>query len=377
MPHLSRFVTVWSVLQAELEEGRLPGFAAAVRHRGQVELRTGGCLSRGAPEPVGPDTLFRLSSLSKPYAGALTLALAEDGVLALDDPVARWLPELAAPRVLARPGGPLSETVGVARPITVRHLLTNTAGFGGLWDDSPLARAIQARRIGPGPWPPDLSPEEYLARVGELPLAAQPGERWLYHLSTEVLSVLLARATGRPLGELLAERVTGPLGLHSTGLVARDPRQLSTAYAPDGVGVLDPPDGRFARPPVFEGLATGLVATALDVLGFLTALADGGGPVLTPASVAAMTTDALTAGQRADAMMLLGPNLSWGLQVGLDLAPSWAGATAGRFGWDGGTGTSGWVDPGADLVAVLLTNRAMPGPRAAPQAFWQALYRCL
>src|SRR3954454_17529762 len=100
MSHLSRFVTVWSMLQGEVERGRLGGFVAAVRYRGDVEVHTGGCLELGGTAPGRPDSLFRLSSWSKPYAGVLTLSLAEDGVLALDDPVARCLPELAEPPVL-------------------------------------------------------------------------------------------------------------------------------------------------------------------------------------------------------------------------------------------------------------------------------------
>ena len=382
MSHLSRFVTVWSGLQAQVAAGRLPGFAVAVRYRGVTEVHTGGCLDLGGTDPVRPDTLFRLSSLTKPFGGALALALAEDGVVGLDEPIDLWVPELAAPRVLAAPGAPLSDTVPAERPITVRHLLTSTPGFGGLWDGSPLSAAIDARGIGPGPFPPDLSPDEYLARLGELPLAAQPGERWLYHLSAEVLAVLLARAAGRPVPELFADRIAGPLGLRSTGWWAREAGRLSTAYQPDGerLVVLDPADGVAARPPVFAGLATGLVSTAPETLAFLAALADGGGPVLGPGSVAEMTTDALTAQQRADAQVLLAPGRSFGMQVGVDVDPAGtglAGATAGRWGWDGGTGTSGWVDPGRDLVAVLLTNRGMAGPQDGVDAFWRARYRCL
>ena len=379
MSHPSRFVTVWSALQAQVAEGRLPGFAAAVRHRGEVEVHAGGCLELAGRTPTRPDSLFRLASLSKPVAGVLTLSLVEDGLLGLADPVARWLPELAEPRVLARRGAALDDTVPAVRPITVRHLLTSTPGFGGLWDDSPLDRAVYATGLGPGPLPPELTPDEYLARLGELPLAAQPGAGWLYHLSAEVLSVLLSRVAGRPLHDLLRDRVTGPLGMADTGFWATDPGRLGPAYLPagDGLELLDPADGQSSRPPVFEGFGGGLVSTAPDVLTFLGALADGGGPVLGPGSVAELTTDQLTAAQRADAMVL-GPTRSWGLQVGLDLAPAWPGAGAVRWGWDGGTGTTGWVDPERDLVAVLLTNRGLSGPHDEfLDRFWNALYRCV
>src|SRR4051794_5954854 len=350
MAHLSRFVTVWSALQARVEDGRVPGWAAAVRHRGETEVRAGGCLALGGA-PAGPGALFRLSSLSKPFAGVLSLALVEDGVLDLDDPVARWLTELAAPRVLRAPGGPLDDTVPTAEPITVRQLLTSTAGFGRLWDGSPLDRAVTAAGIGPGPQSPDLVPDEYLARWAGLPLAAQPGERWLYHCSADVLSVLLARATGRPLRELLAERVTGPLGLRSTGFSAVDPARLTAAYLPQdgGLMLLDAADGRAARTPRFEGLAAGLVSTAEDALTFLGALADGGAPVLRRASVAAMTSESLTPGQRRSAGDFLPAGTSWGLQVGVDTGGGEPWQAAGRWGWDGGTGTTGWVDPHHDL----------------------------
>src|SRR3954447_18787666 len=125
-----RFGPVADVLQAEVDAGWLPGFVAAIRSGGSTEVLTGGLLTVGADAPMRPDTLFRLASVTKPYAGALALALVEDGALGLDDAVGRWLPELAEPRVTARRGGPLEDTVPAERPITVRHLLTNTAGLG-------------------------------------------------------------------------------------------------------------------------------------------------------------------------------------------------------------------------------------------------------
>ncbi|MCV2487872.1 beta-lactamase family protein [Geodermatophilus sp. YIM 151500] len=377
-----RFAPVQAALQRQVDEGRVPGFVAAVRYAGRAEVLTGGRPHLDADAPMRAGTQFRLASVSKPFAGALTLSLVEHGALGLDDPVDRWLPELADARVLSAPGADLTDTRPVDEPITVRHLLTSTAGFGGLWDDSPLAVAMDERGLSPGPFPPTVPPDEYLRRLGGLPLAARPGERWLYHTSTDVLSVLLARATGRPLPDLLAERVTGPLQLHGTGFTA-DPARLATQYAPtdDGLALLDPPGGRFARPPAFAGLAAGLVSTAPDVLAFLCALADGGSPVLGPSSVALMTTDALAPEQRAPAQDFLGPGISWGLQVGVTVEADGEGrrpwATPGRWGWDGGTGTSAWVDPAHGLVGVLLTQRLMGGPDDGPDAFWAAVHDCL
>jgi CubicO group peptidase (beta-lactamase class C family) len=367
-----RLVPVQDLLDAQVAEGRMPGYVAAVRAGGRTTVLAGGSTAVGGGAPMTVDTQFRLASVTKLVAGALTLSLVEDGVLALDDEVARWLPELAAPRVLADPAGPLDDTVPAARAITLRHLLTNTAGLGLVPQAGPLQQEMWARGLAPSAFPPAMTPDEYLRGTAELPLAGHPGETWNY--SSDVLSVLVARAAGRPVGELVAERVTRPLGLGSTGF-SGDPARLATLYAArdDGLAEADPPDGAFARPPAFESLAGGLVSTAPDVLTFLCALADGGGPLLPAAAVAAMTRDALGPELRARAEHIVGPNRSWGLMAAVVVA----GPSAGRWGWDGGTGTSAWVDPARDLVAVLLTQRLMAGPHDAPDAFWTALGDCV
>jgi CubicO group peptidase (beta-lactamase class C family) len=372
----TRFAAVWALLDEHVAAGRYPGAVAAVRHGGRTEVHATGRLALGDSAPMRPDTLMRIASLTKPFGGVLTLGLVHDGVLGLDDPVARWLPELAEPRVLADPAGPLTDTVPAARPITVGSLLTMTAGFGLRMDDSPLAREMAAQRVSPGPLEPSIPPGEFLARLGRLPLAAQPGEAWQYHTGSDVLGVLLGRVTGRSLGELLAERVTGPLGLADTTFWTSRTDRLATAYRPgdDGLELLDPPDGVFSRPRVFESLGGGLVSTAPDVLTLLTTIADGGSPVLDAASAAAMTGDRLTEGQRASAQDFLGPGRTWGgnVEVTLQVTDPWT--TVGRFGWTGGTGTSGYVDPELDLAAVLLTQRTMTGPHDGPEVFWQAVH---
>jgi CubicO group peptidase (beta-lactamase class C family) len=142
---------------------------------------------------------------------------------------------------------------------------------------------------------------------------------------------------------------------------------------PDGLTVLDPPDGAFAVPPPFEELAGGLVATAADVLRFFTAMADGGAPVLTADEVALMTADALNDVQRRSALVFLGPGESWGLGTGIDIEADRAWQAPGRWGWTGGTGTTALVDPTRDTVAVLLTQRAMAGPQDGFDDFWTAV----
>jgi CubicO group peptidase (beta-lactamase class C family) len=368
---------VWKVPDGHVASGRFPGYVGAVRIGGRVEVRAGG---RTAVEPqsppMGEDTLFRLASATKPMGGALTLSLLQDGVLALDDPIAHWLPEAANPRVLVAPDAPLDQTTQAQRPITIRHLLTMTSGWGAVLEETPLQAAMVERGVYPGPLTPRMSGDEFVARVSDLPLAFQPGEGWLYDTSVDLLGVLLARATGKPLSDLFAERITGPLGMASTRFWATDADRLATAYrpGPDGLDVLDPPDGLFARPPSFEELASGLVSTAPDVLRFFCAMADGGGPVLTGASVALMTADALTDQQRRQALPLVGPGVSWGLGTGVNVDAAEPWMAPGRWGWDGGTGTTAYVDPVRGTVGVLLTQRAMTGdPLDSFGDFWTAV----
>jgi CubicO group peptidase (beta-lactamase class C family) len=367
---------VWPVPDAQVASGRIPGYVAAARVGGQVTVRAGGRTAVGTGSPaMREDTLFRIASVTKPIGGALALSLVQDGVLTLDDPVARWLPEAASPRVLLSPGAPLDQTTDVTRPITVRHLLTLTCGWGAVLEETPLQAAMMERGVYPGPLTPQMSGDEFVARVAGLPLAFQPGEGWLYDTGIDLLGVLLARATGKPLSHLVAERITGPLGMIATSFGTPDTGRLATAYqpGPGGLEVLDPPDGVFAGPPRFEELSSGLVSTAPDLLRFFCAMADGGTPVLTAGSVALMTADALTSGQRQQALPIVGPGGSWGLATGVDVEAAEPWMAPGRWGWDGGTGTTARVDPVRGVVGILLTQRAMTGPLDGFGDFWTAM----
>ncbi len=372
----TRFGSSWRVPDAQVASGRIPGYVAAVRIGGQVEARAGGRMAaEPGSAPMREDTLFRIASVTKPIGGALALSLIADGLLTLDDPIARWLPEAASPRVLTSPGAPLEATTGARGPITVRQLLTLTAGWGAVLERTPLQAAMMERGVYPSPLTPAMTGDEFVARVAGLPLAFQPGEGWLYDTGIDLLGVLLARATGKPLSQLLDERITGPLGMGSTSFGAPGPGRLATAYrpVPGGLEVLDPPDGAFAGPPSFEELSSGLVSTAADLLRFFCAMADGGGPVLTPGSVALMTADALTGAQRAQARPIVGPGGSWGLGTGVNVEAAEPWMAPGRWGWDGGTGTSAHVDPVRGTVGVLLTQRAMTGPLDGFGDFWTAV----
>jgi len=365
---------IWQELDRQVTAGRIPGYVAAVRRAGIGAVHASGRLSfdAGAPAMLC-DTPFRITSVGKPLGAALTLALIEDGVLGLHDEICRWLPEFAEPAVLREVTGPLSDTGPADRPITVFHLLAMTAGWGVLLQDCPLQSAIDEREIGSGPVPPQMTGDEFVRRLAELPLAFQPGAGWLYDTPVKVLSVLLARAAGMPLGDVLAQRLTQPLGMADTGFWA-DADRLPAPYRPvgDGVEDIELPDGAFVRPPLFEDLSCGLVSTAPDLLRFFSAMADGGAPVLHPESVRLMTTDQLTVDQRMQGLPILGLGVSWGLGVAVDVEAVSPWMAPGRWGWTGGSGTSAHVHPDGS-VAVFLSQRELADAQDGFDDFWAAV----
>jgi CubicO group peptidase (beta-lactamase class C family) len=350
------------VVGRAVEQGQVPGVVAAVARGEAVHVATAGVMAVGGP-PMRQDSLFRISSTTKPITAAAVLSLVDDGLLKLDGPVDELLPELADRRVLRRPDGPLGETVPAQRPVTVRDLLTFTWGFGMQgamfmaaepWPVVTAAAELQLATFGspqPGAMP---DPDTWMARLGELPLLAQPGERWLYQSGSQVLGVLAARAAGAPFEDVLRERVLGPLGMKDTGFHAADTARLSTAYeSRDGLLVVsDPPDGQWSRPPAFPDGSGGLVSSANDVVAFGRMLMRGGSPVLTPATAAEMTRDQLTAEQRANVW----PGFSFlddrGWGYGLSVLDD------GRYTWEGGLGTTWSNVPSQNLTVVVLTQRA-------------------
>jgi CubicO group peptidase (beta-lactamase class C family) len=357
--------------EQHVDDERVPGLVALVARGDQVHVEALGRLAAGGAA-VTRNSLFRIASTTKPVTGAATLALVDDGVIALDEPVDRLLPELSGRRVLRRPDGPLADTTPAQRPITVRDLLTFTFGFGAAAEmfaaatPWPVVQAADELRLGTlGPPDPDTQPDPdtWVAALGTLPLLAQPGERWLYNTGASVLGVLAARAAGVSYPEFLRSRIFDPLGMRDTAFFAADTSRLATSYrpTPEGLAVWDPPDGAWSHPPAFPDGAAGLVSTADDLLAFARMLLRGGEPVLSAASVRAMTSDQLTPEQKARG----------GLGPGFFTGRSWGFCQAvlanGSYGWDGGLGTSWLVDPGHDLVVIVLTQRMFDGPQT-PQA---------
>jgi CubicO group peptidase (beta-lactamase class C family) len=350
------------IVETAVARGDAPGVVAAVGRGGEGYVAAAGVMAVGGP-PMRPDTLFRIASITKPVTAAVVLSLAEDGLVGLEEPVDRLLPELADRRVLRRPDGPLTDTIEAERAVTTRDLLTFTWGFGmqGAMftapEPWPIVSAVAERELSSfGPPQPDTTPEPdtFMARLGELPLLAQPGERWLYSAGSQVLGVLAARAAGAPFEDVMRERVLAPLGMDDTAFYANDTSRLATSYGNVNgeLTVRDRPDGQWSRPPRFPDGAAGLVSTAEDLLRFgRMLLLPGGNPVLTAGTVAEMTSDQLTPAQQArvwPGFSFLGDR-GWGYGVSV---------TEWGYSWEGGSGTA-WANvPDQDLTVVVLTQRA-------------------
>jgi CubicO group peptidase (beta-lactamase class C family) len=380
------------VMAGHVERGAVPGMVTLVRRRGEVHVDALGTQAPGGGPPMQRDTIFRIASLTKPIIAAATMILVEECRLRLDDPVDRLLPELADRQVLRRLDGPLDDTVPARRPISVRDLLTLRMGFGfpmGASGEPPIVEAARALGVMPGPPQPQLPPppDEWIRRLGTLPLMAQPGERWMYPTGFSVLGVLLARAAGQPLETVLRERIFEPLGMKDSGFSVPPAAlgRLASAYIlnPDS-GALALYDGvddsQWSRPPSFPDAEGGLVSTVNDYLAFGQLLLDKGQHgrtrILARPTVEVMTTDQITPEQRAGAEVFLEANRGWGFGVSVITRRDEVAAVPGRFGWDGGLGTSWYSDPTEGLVAILMTQ-VLGFPTRIDLDFWTCVYQAL
>jgi CubicO group peptidase (beta-lactamase class C family) len=369
------------VLEAHVSAGEVAGAVALVAQGDRIDLGVAGSVDLAGSAPMARDTIFRIASITKPVTAAAAMVLVEDGLIGLDEPVATWLPELASLQVVRTATSPVDDVVPAVRPITARHLLASRAGWGFPEDFSLPAIQPLFTELGQGPMPVDLLPEEWLARLARVPLLHQPGDGWLYNTSYDILGVLIARVAGRPLPEFLAERLFEPLGMVDTGFSvpswARD--RLAGYYRHSETGALEQvaAAGEYSEgAPLFPSGAGGLLSTVDDWHAFARMLLArgevGGQRVLTPESVRLMTTDQLTATERAGATLFL-EGQGWGYGGSVDVADIDEWNSPGRYGWVGGTGTAAHISPISGAVSILLTQTEMTGPTPPPvmRDFWR------
>ena len=263
-------------------------------------------------------------------------------------------------------------------------------------DSHPIQKAMAEAGLAPSPNPPEHAPVEWMKRLGALPLIHQPGERWMYHTGSDVLGVLIARAAGRPLEAFLRERIFGPLGMLDTGFhVAPEklhrlpPAYMTGTGEATGAGGAalavhdDPRQSRWGQPPAFASGGGGLVSTADDYLAFCRMMLGKGRHgrerILSRAAVELMTTDHLTPSQKVGAEVFLGESRGWGFGMAVVTRRDDLSSTPGRFGWDGGLGTSAYTDPAEDLIGILLTQRLMDSPESPGVFldFWTLAYQTI
>lgn len=373
-PRLGRLATA---LQREVDERRIPGAVVAVARRGRlVYFEAVGFQDRERGIPMRRDSLFAIASMTKPWVGVATLMLAEQGQLAIGDPVQRFLPELGNRRVIGgsagaaqQPGpGGSWETVPARRPITIMDLLRHTAGLTyGNGGTTPLHRAYPQSSNSSAT---QFNAAGFIARLAEMPLHHQPGTVYDYGLGIDVAGLVVEQVSNQPLGAYLQQNVFRPLGMRDSGFqvdAARAPRLArGLATDPDTGRPTDIPDR--TQPTRFECGGGCGYSSAGDYIRFAQMLLDGGAlggtRVLQPQSVRAMTVDQLLPGTRTDS--LVGGN-SEGYGYGLTVAvrrseggPPVQGSP-GAYTWSGAFGTTFWVDPEERLAVVFMAQA--PGQR--------------
>jgi CubicO group peptidase (beta-lactamase class C family) len=355
--------------EARVERGEVMGVVSLILRGSEVlSADSAGWAHRARDLPMGLRTRVRIASMTKPVTSVAAMILVEEGVLELDAPVARWIPALEGLEVVeADPTG--DETGPVTRPasgpVTVRHLLTHRSGFAyGFIDRGPVGEAYRRLGVRDAAGPGNVTMADNVARLGEAPLSFEPGARWQYGLSTDVLGHLVEVASGQDLERFFRSRIFGPLGMDATGFLVPEEHagEMAATYTRTPEGDLVPVPGSDGRGSgVFLSGGAGLVSTALDYARFARMLLGGGEldgvRILRPETVAAMTTS-----ETDDlAPSPLGPGRGFGLGFRVE--------ASGAFGWDGIYGTSFEVDPASGTVRILLTQHVPRNPAGIEGAF--------
>jgi CubicO group peptidase (beta-lactamase class C family) len=359
-----RLARLTDILQGYVDEGRLPGAVAMVLRDGRVvHTATVGHRDREARAEMRSDAIFRIASQTKAIVSVAVLMLQEDGALLLSDPVSDYIPTFSTTTVAEPDGSGGYRVVEAARPITLRDLLTHTAGIGygggpggDQWREAGITGWYFAHR--------DEPILETVGRMAALPFPAQPGSAFVYGYSTDVLGAVVEVAAGMPLDAFLRERIFDPLDMHDTHfyLPVEERDRLAAVYslgeglerAPAGPGMQT--QGQYVDGPrvSFSGGA-GLLSTARDYARFLQALANGGAlgeaRILSPTTVALMATDHV-----GDLYGTSGMGFGLGFSVREDVGRAGVPGSPGEYGWGGAYHSTYWVDPVEDLVVVYFTQ---------------------
>ncbi len=369
-------------LQGVVDAGDLSGFVTLIWRRGQeAQFNALGHRDIAAGKPMTRDTLFRIASMTKPITSVAALMLMEEGKLKLDDPITKWLPEFKDMKVLKDAQGPLDQVYDAPREITVDDLMTHRAGLAyGFTSIGPIAHAYE-KALG-SPLINPYGPDEWLRRLGELPLSYPPGERFHYSHATDVLGYLVGRVASMPFEAFLQQRIFGPLGMVDTDFWCPPEKRDRMAHlykidaATDKLADVSLP--HYDERPAFCGGGGGLISTLDDYLKFARAMLNKGEldgvRLIRPETLELMAANRLTPAQREVPFMgipfWMGQGFGLGLSVITDPEKqAWMGAgSTGSFGWPGAFGTWWQADPEEDMIMIYLIQNSMElGPEAASQ----------
>ena len=365
-----RLKRVNKMMQGYIDDGKLASGMTMLARRGEVfHFEPYGVLDLESGAPVERDTIFRFYSMTKPITSVAVMMLYEEGRFALDDPVGKFIPELASMKVYDGMGETGMRLTQQERPITIRHLLTHTAGLSyGFHQDSPVEDMYREANITP----PDGSLQEMVEKLGRLPLITQPGTKWRYSFATDVLGYLAQVVSGKPFDQFLRDRIFAPLGMPDTSFYAPEEKlhRLATVYGASANGGIAPLHNdlvdRHARPHTLFSGGGGLVSTASDYMRFCQMLLNGGilddARLLAPKTVEMMRSNHLTDDMRpfavgqSNASDTKGCGFGLGFRIVMDIAQHGIIGSNGIYSWGGAASTVFWIDPQEDLIAILLTQ---------------------
>jgi CubicO group peptidase (beta-lactamase class C family) len=362
------------VLDDEVRRGRVPGAVALIARRGRIGyFESFGRRDPADPAPMAKDAIFRIYSMTKPITSVAAMMLWEEGAFQLDDAIALYLSDLADLKVASERDGQV-DLVPLLRPVTIHDLLRHTSGityeFRGR---GPVHKMYTGARIQSR----SQSNAEQVATLGRLPLLHQPGTRWEYGRSTDVIGRLIEVLSGETLGAFFERRILAPLGMRDTAFHVhkRDHARLAEAFAKDPATGNAVQLQKVIDPPTLQSGGGGLVSTAGDYARFLQMLLNGGAldgaRLLGRKTIEFMTADHLGTMTGAPDLLLPGYGFGLGFAVRLHAGIAQTPGSVGEYFWGGLAGTTFWVDPKEQLFAVLLTQA--PGQRA----YYAALFRDL
>lgn len=361
------------LVQGYVDDGKYPGAICLVARRGKVvHSVTYGDMDVERGKPMRPDTIFRIFSMTKPIASVALMTLYEEGRFQLDDPASKFIPELADVKVFDGGTADDYQVREPARRMTVRDLLMHTSGLAAFNGRSPVGELY--RRAGIRAAESESTLAAMVAKLGSIPLQADPGAQWIYGISTDLVAYLCEVLSGMPFDRYLRERIFEPLGMVDTGfgVPADKVDRFAACYGPqDGSPrytlIDDPVTSAYTRPRTFFSGVSGLVSTAADYLRFCRMLANGGeldgARVLGPRTLRLMTANHLPGGVDLTAMAEFGgetkrhgQGFGLGFGVLLDQTVAQTIGTAGEFFWGGAASTAFFVTPAEDLIAIFLTQ---------------------